>query len=76
MNLYKVTCVSRGIVGCDESKDVFVVTNDPQQAEELALKEMRERKLKYRDYVSTIALIATEGQYPLPALLIVDWFEC
>ena len=62
-------CNTAGIM--TSSKDIYVVAENPKQAEELAMQWMRGNKWKYDDYVRTVTCLASTdkcaGDVPLIA---------
>lgn len=57
MKLYKVTCFSEGYNECD-NMDVYVIADDPINAESKAINKMKYLKLRYVDGVSKVQRVA------------------
>lgn len=70
MNLYFVTCVKQGVIS-NELLGVFVVADNPCDAEEKALSLMRKLQYKYTDRVDKIELLASINTYRAGALLVI-----
>jgi hypothetical protein len=70
MNLYLVTCVSKGHLS-NSTYDVYVVAGDSNQAGEKALNKMRQLKYAYTDFVEKIVLLASIVAYQAPDLLVI-----
>ncbi len=72
MNLYKVTCVySTTSTHKCETRDVYVVADDPAEAEAGALAAMRDREYKWNDYVDHIKLMASTRYNGAERLLVM-----
>lgn len=71
MNLYLVTCISRGI-SSKELRDFYVVAPDPTSAQELVLDRMRTLNWKWADGIERIQLLASVNTYRADTLLVIE----